>query len=193
MAFRIRQQNDHASIPHVLSLGLTIGPVPDPTQFPMDFTGWSTDGAPDGGGTLRDFLIGAVRQHYPKTLNRCFADATLDPEDAECFGHPADFRMPTDDELDAMEAFLFSLGRPHDPDLSLFRFVNRDANRGLELFTGKARCNLCHGNAGAINFRGINGAINTGVEAAAEAVARRAAFDIPTDGGKGFNPRRPAP
>jgi hypothetical protein len=57
--------------------------------------GWSGDGAP-GTGTLREFAVGAIVQHMPKTLAR-------DPG--------LDFRLPTEDELDALEAFQLSLGR----------------------------------------------------------------------------------
>ena len=58
-------------------------------------TGWSGDGAP-GTGSLREFAIGAVTQHFTKTLARTAG---------------RDFRLPTEHQLDAMEAFQLSLGR----------------------------------------------------------------------------------
>jgi hypothetical protein len=61
-------------------------------------TGWSHDGAP-GGGSLREFAIGAVIQHAPKTL-------------AHVPGR--DFRLPTEAELEALLAFQLSLGRQQE-------------------------------------------------------------------------------
>jgi len=99
-------------------------------------TGWGGDGAP-GDGTLLSFVIGAVRQHMAKTPER----------------QPGvDFRLPTVNELDALEAFMLSLGRQEDWTLPL---PLRDpiALRGQELFLDPqmqdGRCNLCHFNAGA--------------------------------------------
>jgi hypothetical protein len=83
-------------------------PIGQPPVPPVERLGWSGDGAPVGTftladgrvhqatGTLRDFMIGAIIQHYPKTLNRVPG---------------VDFRMPTVAELDSLEAFQKSLGR----------------------------------------------------------------------------------
>ncbi|MHC4458530.1 MAG: hypothetical protein ACYS0I_15880, partial [Planctomycetota bacterium] len=76
-------------VPHTLALRTSV----DSGQGPR--TGWSGDGAP-GDGTLRSFATGAVIQHFTKTLNRVPG---------------IDFRLPTQEELDALEAFQFSLGR----------------------------------------------------------------------------------
>ena len=51
-------------------------------------TAWSGDGAP-ADGSLRSFAVGAVIQHFTKRLDRV-------PD--------VDFRLPTDEELDALEA-----------------------------------------------------------------------------------------
>ena len=98
----------------------------------LDFTGtrqrlgWGGDGSPDGGahhgnldanadGTLRGFANGAIAQHATRSLNR-IAKTTACPEldvndpDAYC-GQPYDFRLATDLELDAMDAFQRWLGR----------------------------------------------------------------------------------
>ena len=72
------------------------------TTPPNERTGWGGDGAP-GTGTLREFIIGAIVQHYPKTLNR---------------SAPGDFRLPTTGELDDLEAFQKSLGRRADLNLA---------------------------------------------------------------------------
>jgi cytochrome c peroxidase len=141
------------SVPHTLSLSTTLTPPPDNTDIlpgPSDFiplqrTGWSGDGAP-GSGTLREFAIGAIIQHYPKRLNRVAG---------------VDFRLPTDSELDALEAFQLSLGRQNDLDLNSLTMKSEIAERGRVLFmtedTGTpgppkrsaGKCNTCHFNAGA--------------------------------------------
>ncbi len=82
-------------VPHTLGLSRSMDPPPPSLLFdgtttpPMQRTGWGGDGAP-GTGTLREFAIGAVTQHFTRTLNR---EAGVD------------FRLPTDFELDALEAF----------------------------------------------------------------------------------------
>ena len=73
-------------------------------------TGWSGDGTPtsfhkdffesngrDLTGSLRDFVIGAIIQHYPLTLER--SGLAVDE-----FGNPRqpDFRFATEEELDAI-------------------------------------------------------------------------------------------
>ncbi|MBM3779736.1 MAG: hypothetical protein FJW23_16100 [Acidimicrobiia bacterium] len=99
-------------------------------------TGWGGDGAP-GDGALRSFAIGAVRQHMPKTIARRAG---------------IDFRVPTPRELDALEAFMLSLGRQEDWQLPL-PLRHAIARRGQDLFLDpqmkNGRCNLCHFNAGA--------------------------------------------
>ena len=84
-------------VPHTLGLTHTV----ESPQGPR--TGWSGDGAP-GDGTLRDFATGAVTQHFTKTLNRV---------------RDVDFRLPTDDELDALEAFQLTIGRQEELTLPL--------------------------------------------------------------------------
>ena len=84
-------------VPHTLALRTSV----DSSEGPH--TGWSGDGAP-GDRSLRSFATGAVIQHYTRTLNRVAG---------------VDFRLPTDAELDALEAFQLSLGRQEDPTLPL--------------------------------------------------------------------------
>jgi len=139
------------SVPHTLALATSRNPAPpgldgsDPAMAPFERLGWGGDGAPNG-GTLRDFAVGAVIQHFPKRLDRV---------------EGIDFRLPTDDELDAMEAFQLSLGRSEDPDLSQLALKSPLAQRGLELFAAETtqpvpgseqaagRCGSCHFNGGA--------------------------------------------
>jgi cytochrome c peroxidase len=127
------------SVPHLFSLATSIArDVGDgTTNPPADRTGWGGDGAP-GDGTLRSFLTGAVTQHYPKTLARVPG---------------VDFRVPTSQELDAVNAFQLSLGRKNELDLTQVRIFDPDAEIGRQAFLDpqRGRCNVCHLNAGA-NF-----------------------------------------
>jgi hypothetical protein len=157
-------------VPHTLALRTSI----DSPQGPR--TGWSGDGAP-GDGSLRSFATGAVIQHFPKTLNRVAG---------------VDFRLPTDEELDALEAFQLSLGRQEDLTLPL-PLKGTVPKRGQEIFLDNSlgKCNLCHVNAGATaNFGGGNignANFNTGVEDLPDQPARLVeTFQI--DGGFGTDP-----
>ena len=143
------------SVSHTLGLSMSI--QSSATEPPLQMTGWSGDGAP-GGGTLRDFATGAVIQHFTKSLDRV---------------EGVDFRLPTADELDALEAFMLSLGRQEDPDLTTLRFSDPNAERGRLLFLAEdsenrtvqaAKCNICHHNGGALTIAGENGNFITGVE-----------------------------
>ena len=114
-------------VPHTLALATSVANPAGPR------TGWSGDAAPDA--SLRQFTVGAIVQHFPRTLNR----------------QPGiDFRLPTDEELDAVEAFMLFLGRQADPLLRL-PLKGSSANLGQTLFldNNRGRCNLCHVNAGA--------------------------------------------
>ena len=133
-------------VPHVLSLRTSVASPQGPR------TGWSGDGSPDG--TPRSFATGAVIQHFTKTLSRV---------------RGVDFRLPTEAELDALEAFMLSLGRQQDLSLPL-PLKGVVPKRGQEIFLDRnvGKCNLCHVNAGATaslggaNLGNIN--FNTGVE-----------------------------
>ena len=145
----LAQNFNMRGIPHTLAMRSSIASAAGPR------TGWSGDGAP-GDGSLRSFATGAVIQHFPKTTNRVAG---------------VDFRLPTDEELDALEAFQLSLGRQEDPVLPI-PLKGVIAARGQELFldltTGK--CHGCHFNGGANGNPAIFGPgagnlnFNTGVE-----------------------------
>jgi len=173
-------------VPHTLALlQNTLTPAPDGTTTPPnERTGWSGDGAPVGTfilgngtshlaqGFLRDFPIGAVIQHFTKTLLR---------------RNNIDFRLPTNAELDAMNAFMRSTGRRDDlilggpGALSLKGEVPREGQRiftnggagfaggrGMPPGTanGAGKCFFCHFNAGASDFffPDQNANFNTNVE-----------------------------
>jgi hypothetical protein len=136
-------------VPHVLALSTSLEQDTTTTNPPADMTGWSGDGAP-APGALRNFATGAVIQHFPRTLNRVPGE---------------DFILPTDSELDALEAFLLSLGRQADPNLGStlapgLVLTDPSAQNGLVVFRdgnnptnrpNKAggKCQTCHVNAGA--------------------------------------------
>ncbi len=157
-------------IPHTLALPTSV----DSAQGPR--TGWSGDGAP-GDGSLRSFATGAVIQHFPKTLNRV-------PD--------VDFRLPSDDELDALEAFQLSLGRQDDLTLPM-PLKDVVAARGQAIFLDNAlgKCNACHFNAGANGNPAIFGAdagnlnFNTGVEDLPDQPADLTGERVPPDDGLG--------
>jgi len=143
------------SVSHLLGMSMSI--QSNAVEPPFEMTGWSGDGAP-GGGRLRDFSTGAVIQHATKTLDR---------------QEGVDFRLPTDAELDALEAFMLSLGRQQDLNLQTLRLTDANAERGRVLFITEdsqggtvraAKCNICHGNAGALTIAGVNVNFKTGVE-----------------------------
>jgi mono/diheme cytochrome c family protein len=151
-------------VPHTLGLRNSIASPQGPR------TGWSGDGAP-GDGALRSFATGAVIQHFTRTLNRVPG---------------VDFRLPTDAELDALEAFQLSLGRQQDLALPL-ALLGTVAKRGQEIFlnNGLGKCNVCHGNAGANLAVGNNANFNTGVEDLPDQPARLTGEKVPRDDGFG--------
>jgi len=139
------------SVPHLNAMRTSLlAPTNgnDGTTIPPDQrTGWSGDGAPvdpDGPlasrGTLRDFTLGAIVQHLTQTLAR-------EPG--------SDFRLPADHELDALEAYMLSLGRQQEfDDFRSIRMKDPRADRGRLNYMGigvpgALNCNACHFNGGA--------------------------------------------
>jgi mono/diheme cytochrome c family protein len=157
-------------VPHVLAQRTSI----DSRQGPR--TGWSGDGAP-GDGSLRSFATGAVIQHFTKTLSRVPG---------------VDFRLPTDEELNALEAFQLSLGRQQDLSLPL-ALKGTVAKRGQEIFLDNTlgKCNACHFNAGANADPNIFGPgvgnmnFDTGVENLPDQPADLTGEKVPPDDGFG--------
>jgi uncharacterized membrane protein YeaQ/YmgE (transglycosylase-associated protein family) len=86
--------------------------------------------------SLQTFATGAVTQHFPRTLNR------------NSGGTDPDFRLPTPDELSAMEAFMRSLDFPAGTDPNKFNLSNfvitAAQQRGRDAFVGAAKCSFCH-------------------------------------------------
>lgn len=135
------------SVPVTLALSTSVKSAQGPRL------GWSGDGSARD-ETLKSFAIGATIQHFTKTLNR-------DPG--------VDFRLPTEDELAALEAFQLALGRQKDLQLPL-PLRGTVAKQGQEIFLDNSlgKCNICHRNAGANARLGGqdvgNVNFNTGVE-----------------------------
>jgi cytochrome c peroxidase len=121
--------------PHLLNLSQRFGPF----------------GLSGSVGNLQSFATGAVTQHFPRTLAR------------NSGGSNPDFRLPTSDELAAMEAFMRAQEFPAGTDPNKFnlnRFVITAAQqRGFNAFFGAAKCSFCH--SGTVLTGG--GVFNTGV------------------------------
>ncbi|MGH8566824.1 MAG: hypothetical protein ACREXU_02130 [Gammaproteobacteria bacterium] len=145
-------------VPHVFAQGVSIDSNPrvrtgcfNDTKCPR--TGWSGDGAP-GTRDLKAFAVGAVTQHFTKTLDRKAG---------------VDFRLPTEEELVALEAFQLSLGRQDELQLPL-PLKGALPAQGQEIFNSPTagKCFRCHANAGANVPDGGpasgNSNFNTGVE-----------------------------
>ncbi len=132
------------SVPHVLSMATSIAADaadPDATIPPLERTGWGGDGAP-GAGTLRDFLNGAIKQHYTKTLQR---------------REGIDFRVASPQELDLVRLFQLALGRLNEPDLNQVNLADAQAQQGRLAYLDpmRGRCQVCHLNGGG-NFQDTN-------------------------------------
>ena len=157
-------------VPHTLGLRFSVNSDLGP------LTGWSGDGAP-GDASLRAFAAGAVIQHFTRTLNRI-------PD--------VDFRLPTEAELDALEAYQLSLGRQAELILPL-ALKSKVAGRGQEIFNDATlgKCFICHFNGGAKGDPRIFGEnagnlnFNTGVEALANRPQDLSGELVPPDDGFG--------
>lgn len=163
------------SVPHTLGMTVSLAQDAALAGAPAQMTGWSGDGAP-GAGALRDFATGAVTQHFPRSLSRVPG---------------VDFVLPSEHQLDAMEAFQLSLGRDADLDLTRLTFQDPGVEAGKNLFvngTGNpaagGRCAGCHGNSGALAGNGQNRNFNTNVEDLVNPA--RAVQPFPIDGGFGL-------
>ena len=140
-------------VPHIFSQPLSLTPQTgsggSATTPPNERTGWSGDGSPFGQvgnltttGSLRDFAVGAVIQHFPRTLRRQIG---------------RDFRLPTPDELTAMEAFQRSVGHQEELNLATMVFRDGEVTAGRDVFNGAGQCATCHFNGGATAIFGTLG------------------------------------
>ena len=153
---------------------------------PPERLGWGNDAPP-----LRDFALVALAQHFPKTLSRIAS---------------VDFRIPTDEELDAMVAYQLSLGRQEDFNLPTLQLKSTLASNGKTLFLdsgnlfepGHKNCNGCHFNGGGTagmsfndqtpGFPDIDGSprgFNIGAGTNVNETPLALALSLPRDGGFG--------
>jgi cytochrome c peroxidase len=151
------KQGVFRTVQHTFALATTIGLDQATDNFPLappdHRLGWSGDGAP-GRGTLNEFGFGAIMQHFPKDLAR----------------RPGtDFRIPTQEELDSLEAFQLFTGRQKFVDATALRIRDTGAEAGRTLFLtggqGGAQCTSCHLDMGQINGfspLGVNFVLATG-------------------------------
>jgi len=141
---------------HLFTLGTSLNMTAQavrgyPASPPMHAVGRGADGAP-GRSTLHEFLEGAIVQHFPRTLARVPG---------------RDFRLPTQAEADAVEAFQLFLGRSHEIDTTRLGFADATAQRGQALATSPqtGKCFICHASLlGLADFfenfdQGINQAV----------------------------------
>jgi cytochrome c peroxidase len=163
-------------VPHTLGLQVSLERDTSLPNPPAEMTGWSGDGSP-GTGSLREFAIGAVTQHFTKRLQRVAG---------------TDFRLPREHELDALETFQLSLGRDRDFDLLKITFTNGNVNTGKLLFINGGgnpnfggTCNFCHTNAGARSASLLNQNRNFNTNVEDRVHPARAVQNFPKDGGFG--------
>ena len=155
---------------------------------PPERLGWGNDAPP-----LRDFALVAIAQHATRTVTRTAA---------------VDFRLPTDEELDALVAYQLSLGRQEDFNLPTLELKSTLASNGKTLFLdsgnlfepepGHKNCNGCHFNGGGTagmsfndqtpGFPDIDGSprgFNIGAGTNVNETPLALALSLPRDGGFG--------
>ena len=100
-------------VPHSLSMATSIL-APADGRAPVQRTGWSGDGAP---APARSASSRSARcfQHFTKRLNRVAG---------------VDFVLPTDAQLDTMEAFTLASGRLNELNLANVTLTNAGAQAG---------------------------------------------------------------
>jgi cytochrome c peroxidase len=156
---------------------------------PSERLGWGNDSAP-----LRDFALVAITQHAPKKMGR---------------ERGVDFRVPTDEELDALAGYQLALGRQEDFDLPSLTLNSALASTGKALYldtgnlgeTGHKNCNACHFNAGGTAAMSFNPqtpgfpdadasprGFNMTAETNANEIALALSLGLPRDGGFGQVP-----
>jgi hypothetical protein len=161
----------------------------------VDRTGWSGDGSPFTGlngndvpmtGRLEDFTMGAINQHFTKTLNRVAG--------ADSGG--GDFRKAKELEGAAVATFMKQLGRLNDINLASVGFSDPGAELGRQRFL-TVGCNDCHGNAGAnIPANPPNGPVfNFSQQTGTDGSRNPELAGFPEDGGNSFfqGPTPPGP
>ena len=177
------------SVPHNLSQGVSIKGLGIESDPAVDRTGWSGDGSPFSGtngsgvtmtGRLDDFTMGAINQHFTRSLNRVPG---------------VDFRKSTEEEGTAVATFMKHLGRLNDISLSSVAFSDAGAELGRQRFL-TAGCTGCHGNAGAnvtVVVNGVSTDVNFSQNTGVDGSRNPALSGFPSDGGDFFFPGQTPP
>jgi hypothetical protein len=149
----ILENIDGFTVPHSSNHVFRKSPVLDNAKFTSPF---GLSGLIGGAATLGDFATGAVKQHFPRTINRVDA---------------VDFRLPTADERAAMDAFQQTRSVPADENFDLNKFATTAAQiAGRNAFFGSDKCSKCHSGSvlattdGTISGKTGNANFNTGVD-----------------------------
>jgi hypothetical protein len=150
----ILENIDGFTVPHSSNHVFRKSPVLDNAKFTSPF---GLSGLVGGAATLGDFATGAVKQHFPRTINRVNA---------------VDFRLPTAAETAALDAFQQTRSVPADENFDLNKFATTAAQiAGRTAFFGSAKCSKCHSGTvlattdGTISGKSGNANFNTGVDA----------------------------
>jgi len=151
----ILENIDGFTVPHSSNHVFRKSPVLDNAKLTSPF---GLSGLVGGAATLGDFATGAVKQHFPRTINRV---------------NGVDFRLPTAAETAALDAFQQTRNVPADENFDLNKFATTAAQiAGRALFFGNtAKCSKCHSGTvlattdGSIAGKSGNANFNTGVDA----------------------------
>jgi cytochrome c peroxidase len=180
------------SVPHTLGLSSSIGQVDTLQGFnngpsgagifpdgppPDHKTGWSSDGAP-GRGTLTEFSMGAIFQHFPKAD---MSTGTPQPTKRVKSGASASFRLPTQEEAYSLEAFQLFSGRQRNINMAIIALNDAPSERGRNLALGAAHCVDCHRDL--VGNDHLNLSFNTNIEAISGPF--KTETNMPKDGGFG--------
>ena len=165
------------SVPHNLSQSVSIQNPGFQPNTHADRTGWGGDGAPASGtngsgvtmtGRLDDFTMGAINQHFTKSLNRVAG---------------VDFRKSTEEEGTAVATFMKQLGRLNDININAVSFSDAGAETGRQRFIAVG-CDSCHGNGGALST--TTPPTNFNFFTNVEGGRNPALANFPADGGDSF-------
>jgi cytochrome c peroxidase len=150
----ILENIDGFTVPHTSNHVFRKSPNLDNAKLTSPF---GLSGLVGGAATLGDFATGAVKQHFPRTINRVNA---------------VDFRLPTAAETAALDAFQQTRNVPADENFDLNKFATTTAQiAGRAAFFGSAKCSKCHSGTvlattdGSISGKSGNANFNTGVDA----------------------------
>src|SRR5258708_4403387 len=150
----ILENIDGFTVPHTSNHVFRKSPNLDNAKLTSPF---GLSGLVGGAATLGDFATGAVKQHFPRTIDRVNA---------------VDFRLPTAAETAALDAFQQTRNVPADENFDLNRFATTTAQiAGRAAFFGSAKCSKCHSGTvlattdGSISGKTGNANFNTGVDA----------------------------